>query len=88
MRGKISVSTRTAIAAVSSAAASPSAEQMLAATSGRWPEMSFDISETLAPKSDQMDAVDLLGGPQTFTVTEVTRGNAEQPVQIALAEFP
>ena len=48
----------------------------------------MDISDTLAPKSDQLDAVDLLGGPQTFTITEVTRGNAEQPVQIKLAEFP
>lgn len=50
--------------------------------------MSFDISETLAPKSDQLDAVDLLGGPQTFTITNVSKGNAEQPVQVHLAEFP
>ena len=50
--------------------------------------MSFDITDTLAPKSDQLDAVDLLGGPRTFTVAEVTRGNDEQPVQIRLAEFP
>ena len=50
--------------------------------------MTFDISDTLAPKSDQLDAVDLLGGPQTFTITDVSRGNAEQPVQFTLAEFP
>ncbi len=50
--------------------------------------MSFDISETLAPKSDQLDAVDLLGGPQTFTIANVSKGNSEQPVQIARAEFP
>lgn len=50
--------------------------------------MSFDISDTLAPNSDQLDAVDLLGGPQTFTISEVARHNAEQPVQIKLAEFP
>lgn len=50
--------------------------------------MSFDISETLAPKSDQLDAVDLLGGPQTFTITKVSKGNAEQPVNVHLAEFP
>ena len=50
--------------------------------------MSFDITDTLAPKSDQLDAVDLLGGPRTFTIAEVTRGNDEQPVQIRLAEFP
>jgi hypothetical protein len=50
--------------------------------------MSFDITDTLAPKSDQLDAVDLLGGPRTFTITSVTEGNAEQPVQVHLAEFP
>lgn len=49
----------------------------------------FDISDTLAPNSDQLDAVDLLGSPpRVFTVTEVSRGNAEQPVNIKLAEFP
>ena len=48
----------------------------------------MDISDTLAPKSDQLDAVDLLGGPQTFTITDVTAGNAEQPVNVHLAEFP
>lgn len=50
--------------------------------------MTFDISETLAPKSDQLDAIELLGQPRTFTVTNVTKGNAEQPVEIHLAEFP
>lgn len=48
----------------------------------------MDISPTLAPKSDQLDAVDLLGGPQTFTVESVSKGNAEQPVQVRLVEFP
>lgn len=48
----------------------------------------MDISDTLAPNSDQLDAVDLIGNPRTFTVTEVTKGNAEQPVQVHLAEFP
>jgi hypothetical protein len=48
----------------------------------------MDISDTLAPNSDQLDAVDLMGGPQTFTITKVSKGNAEQPVQIHLAEFP
>jgi hypothetical protein len=48
----------------------------------------FDISETLAPKSDQLDGIDLVDGPRDFTVTEVSRGNAEQPVQVHLAEFP
>lgn len=49
--------------------------------------MSVDLSEHIAPKSDQMDAEDLLTGPRTFTVTRVTGGSAEQPVNIFLAEF-
>jgi len=48
----------------------------------------MDITDTLAPNSDQLDAVDLLGGPRTFTVESVSRGSAEQPVQVHLAEFP
>ncbi|HML52393.1 MAG TPA: hypothetical protein PKD84_13435 [Propionicimonas sp.] len=48
----------------------------------------MDISDTLAPKSDQLDAVDLLGGPKVFSIERVSKGNAEQPVQIHLAEFP
>ena len=48
----------------------------------------MDITDTLAPTSDQLDAVDLLGGPRTFTITSVSKGNAEQPVQVHLAEFP
>ena len=48
----------------------------------------MDISNTLAPTSDQLDAVDLLGGPRTFTIAKVSAGNDEQPVQVHLAEFP
>lgn len=49
----------------------------------------MDISAALAPKSDQLDAVDLLGSPpRIFTITDVSEGNAEQPVNIRLAEFP
>ncbi len=48
----------------------------------------MDISDTLAPNSDQLDAVDLLGGPRTFTIERVTRHNAEQPIDVHLAEFP
>lgn len=49
---------------------------------------SFDISETLEPNSEQLDAVELLGGARTFSIERVTKGNAEQPVQVHLAEFP
>ena len=48
----------------------------------------MDISDTLAPNSDQLDAVDLLSGPRTFTIERVSKGDAEQPVNIHLAEFP
>lgn len=48
----------------------------------------MDLGETIAPNSDQLDAVDLLAGPRDFTVEKVSKGNAEQPVQIHLAEFP
>lgn len=48
----------------------------------------MDISDTIDPVSDQLDAVDLLTGPRTFTITGVNRGDAEQPVNLELAEFP
>lgn len=49
----------------------------------------MDLSETIEPRSDQMNAEDLLTGPRTFTITEVRKGSsAEQPVSIYLAEFP
>lgn len=48
----------------------------------------MDISETLAPNSDQLDAIELLGAPRTFTIREVTRGTVEQPVNIFLHDFP
>lgn len=48
----------------------------------------MDISDTLAPKSDQLDAVDLIGGPQTFTISNVSAGKDDQPVNVHLAEFP
>lgn len=49
----------------------------------------MDISDTLAPNSDQLDAVDLLGSPpRIFTITDVTKGGREQPVNVHLAEFP
>lgn len=49
----------------------------------------MDITDTLAPKSDQLDAVDLShSGPRTFTITDVSKGAPDQPVNIHLAEFP
>lgn len=47
----------------------------------------MDISDTIAPKSDQLNAEDLLIGPRTVTITGVSRGDADQPVNVMLAEF-
>jgi hypothetical protein len=48
----------------------------------------MDMTESIAPKSDQLDAIDLLSGPRTFTIQSVSRHNAEQPFNFHLAEFP
>lgn len=48
----------------------------------------MDITETLVPRSDQLNAEDLLTGPRTVTVEKVTKGSVEQPVDIHLVEFP
>jgi hypothetical protein len=48
----------------------------------------MDMSDTIVPKSDQLNAEDLLSGPRTVTITEVHKGaSAEQPVDVVLAEF-
>jgi len=42
-----------------------------------------DLRDTIVPKSDQLNAEQLLGGPITITVTDVKRGGGEeQPVVI------
>lgn len=48
---------------------------------------SFDMTESIAPRSDQINAEDMLTGPRTVTITEVRRGSAEQPVEVVTAEF-
>ena len=48
----------------------------------------MDVSETTAPKSDQQNAEDYIGGPRTVTVESVSKGSTEQPVEIHLVEFP
>ena len=42
----------------------------------------MDLTPTLAPKSNQLNADDLVAGPRTITITRVTAGNAEQPVAV------
>jgi len=49
----------------------------------------MDMTESIRPKSDQLDADELLSGPRTFTITEVREGpSAEQPFNFMLAEHP
>lgn len=47
--------------------------------------MNNDISklgDTISPKSDQLNAEDMLTGPITVTVTGVSRGSPDQPVNV------
>ena len=46
----------------------------------------MDISQAAQPKSDQLNADDLIGGPQLVTITEVRKGSSEQPVEIVTTE--
>lgn len=51
--------------------------------------MNDDIGDTLAPKSEQLDAIELIDGPRIFTVKSVSvNKDAEQPVRIYFEEFP
>ena len=44
----------------------------------------MDISPTLAPKSNQLNTDDLITGPRTITITNVTgTGNDQQPVAVS-----
>lgn len=45
------------------------------------------MTESLAPKSDQLDAIDLVSGPRTFTIENVSKHNTEQPFNFHLAGF-
>lgn len=47
----------------------------------------MDITDAAAPKSDQINADDLMSGPRVITITDVRQGSTEQPVQIVTAEF-
>jgi len=44
----------------------------------------IDMAATVAPKSDQLNADDLIAGPRTITITRVTgnEGSNEQPVNV------
>ncbi len=46
----------------------------------------MDLTESIAPRSDQVNADDLIAGPATYTVREVVNGKAEQPFDFMLVE--
>jgi hypothetical protein len=48
----------------------------------------MDLTESIAPKSDQLNADDLMAGPVTVTIAEVAKGSPEQPVDVRLVEYP
>jgi hypothetical protein len=46
----------------------------------------MDLTESIQPRSDQVNADDLVGGPITYTIREVRQGAAEQPFDFMLVE--
>lgn len=48
----------------------------------------MDLTDSIIPNSDQLNADDLMAGPRTVTIAEVVRGSSEQPVDVVLVEFP
>ena len=48
----------------------------------------MDLTESIIPKSDQLDATELLSGPRVFTIERVSAHNAEQPFNFHLIGFP
>lgn len=48
----------------------------------------MDLRDTIIPKSDQLNAEDLIGGPMDVRVADIRRGSAEQPVELHLEGIP
>jgi hypothetical protein len=48
----------------------------------------MDLTESIAPKTDQQNFDDYLTGPRTVSISGVSKGSAEQPVNIELTEYP
>lgn len=47
----------------------------------------MNLTESIAPKSDQLNADDLMSGPVIVTITEVKKGTPDQPVNVVTEEF-
>lgn len=43
---------------------------------------SVNVGATIAPKSDQLNADDLIAGPITVRIASVTKGNADCPIRV------
>lgn len=50
--------------------------------------MSWDMTSSIQPDSTQINADDLVGASMTITVSSVTQGTREQPVNIHTVEYP
>jgi len=48
----------------------------------------MNLTDSIIPKSDQLNADDLMAGPVTVTIGDVKKGSTEQPVDVVLVEFP
>lgn len=48
----------------------------------------MDLTESIVPRSDQLNSDDLVSAPAIVTIKDVRAGNAEQPVEVHLDEFP
>lgn len=46
----------------------------------------MDMTQSIAPRSDQVNADDLIAGPITYTIREVIKGKAEGPFDFLLVE--
>jgi hypothetical protein len=49
-------------------------------------EQKFSLRDTIAPKSDQLNYDDLIGGPLTVKIVGLAAGSAEQPVIVRIAD--
>lgn len=47
----------------------------------------MNLTESITPKSDQLNADDLISGPVLVTITEVKKGTQDQPVNVVTEEF-
>jgi hypothetical protein len=50
------------------------------------PSDQLDLTKSIEPRSDQVNADDLIAGPITYTIREVIQGAAESPFDFLLVE--